>query len=143
MSSPEHGQNVEVNDQMSAATQDDQQPHIHTQNSPTQTPIVVNPADVSIGGTNPFKTGNTFYSKQGSVMATPANMQVSIVTQEDRERYQKEIDLARSKIVFPDNPCLFTAGVKIQSHNYKMAQRVSKMSNSKTTTKRRGSRSTQ
>jgi hypothetical protein len=138
MSSPEHGQNVEVNDQMSIATQDDQQPHIHTQNSPTQTPIIVNPADVSIGGTNPF-TGNTFYSKQGSVMATPANVQVSIVTQEDKERYQKKIDLARSKIVFPDNPCLFTAGVKIQSHNYKMAQRLSKMSNSK----RRGSRSTQ
>jgi capsule polysaccharide export protein KpsE/RkpR len=72
-------------------------------------------------------------------MATPANVQVSIVTQEDKERYQKKIDLARSKIVFPDNPCLFTAGVKIQSHNYKMAQRLSKMSNSK----RRGSRSTQ
>ena len=74
-----------------------------------------------------FKTATSFNSKKNSV----ANSKVAsenvedkpIVTVEDRERFEKVIEEAKNKIVFPENPCLFTAKVKIASRNYKMTQR--------------------
>ena len=52
-----------------------------------------------------------------------------LVTVEDRQRFEKVIEEAKNKIIFPENPCLFTAKVKIASRNYKMAQRKQNQSN--------------
>lgn len=43
-----------------------------------------------------------------------------LVTQEDKERYENVILEAKNRIIFPENPCLFTAKVKIASQNKKI-----------------------
>lgn len=46
--------------------------------------------------------------------------EVVLLTEEDREAYIKEIDEAKEKIEYPNNPCLFTTSIKIHSHNIKI-----------------------
>jgi hypothetical protein len=49
------------------------------------------------------------------------SMKRELVTEEEIETYQKEIEEAKKKVVYPDNPCLFTPGIRIYNHNLKIA----------------------
>lgn len=60
-------------------------------------------------------TGNAFYPKKAemSIYQQTSNGKDKPVTQEEKEAFQNELDNARGKIVFPQNPSLFPVSIRI------------------------------
>ena len=44
---------------------------------------------------------------------------MELIAPEEKEKFIKELDDAKSKIVFPDNPSLFPESIRIQQQNEK------------------------
>lgn len=46
-----------------------------------------------------------------------SNNNVSLFTEEDKATYIKELNEAKDKVVYPNNPCLYTPSIKIHDTN--------------------------
>lgn len=59
----------------------------------------------------------------------------SIMSEEDKEAFIKEIDDAKNKVSYPENPCLFTTSIKIHSCNKNQEELKSKYKQNKSKVK--------
>ena len=62
---------------------------------------------------------NSFLAPKTSIFSAKVHIKKEIVTQEEKEKFQKEISQAMSTVVFPDNPQLFPQSIRIQQQNQK------------------------